>query len=79
MAIDQEEIDEARQQIVDDVAAGIQQVTADGTSVLQSDPMRRLDVLERLERRNSASDGTWGIRTKILLPPGGGGGPSPIS
>jgi hypothetical protein len=73
MAIDDETIDDIEQAVAEDIESGIQSTTADGTTVVASDPIRRLDALERLERRNAANTNFFGMRPRLLIPPGGGG------
>jgi hypothetical protein len=72
-----EEIDDAIDQVTTDVTDGIANTTVDGMAVTQMDPMRRLDVVERIERRNAAQSGNLVAKimrnTVRIVPPGGSG------
>lgn len=65
-------VDEITDSIAQDVNLGVQEVIVDGTTTRASDPMRRLDVAERIERRAAANSRTAGLRFKRLIPPGCG-------
>lgn len=67
----EEEIAEVEAQIVEDVEGGIQSTTVDGMSVQVSDPLRRLEALDKI-KRNRVSDPFATLRHKKLVSGGGG-------
>jgi len=52
--------------------AGIQNVSVDGLSVSQMDPMKQLDVADRLRRRCVSNPFATLRHTRIISPGGGG-------
>lgn len=73
MATD-EELDDLEEAILNDAEEGIAQTTSDGVSVTAMSLKDRLDLLERLERRQaqSAGNANFGLRFTKLKPPGCG-------
>ena len=62
---------------VETATAGVQSFSSDGVSAVAMDPMKQLDVIERVERRNIASAGNIISRlirsSSRIISPGGGG------
>lgn len=65
------EITEVESQIVEDVEGGIQSTTVDGMTVQISDPLRRLEALDKL-KRNRVSNPFATLRHQKIVSPGGG-------
>lgn len=59
-----------RDAVATDAEAGIQSVAADGTQVTAQDPMKRLDVADRLDGRTAAELPARGLRFTKLRSPG---------
>jgi hypothetical protein len=55
-----------------DVADGVQSVSADGVTVVAMDPIKRLDVADRLAQRSSSSKKHLGMAFRTLTPGGCG-------
>jgi hypothetical protein len=70
----QEQIDSLEQAIIEDVTGGIASVNVDGMTVVQQNPEKRVEVLERLRREQAAVTTGFGLRTQRLNSPGGWGG-----
>ncbi len=62
-----DEIQDARDQVGADVTSGLDSVNVDGMNVSMTDPMKRLDVLDRIEARKAARCGVLPIGiTKVI-------------
>ena len=71
-----DELDDAFDELLDDVAEGVSELELDGKRRKNQDPEARLNVMERLERREAADGAAaqphFGLRFTKLIPPGGG-------
>lgn len=78
MAATDDELEAIEDTVIDTVTAGVTSVSSDGFSASAMDPMKQLDVIERLENRTAVQSGNIVSRllrnTVKLVSPGGGGG-----
>ena len=56
--------------VAEDAESGIASVTVEGETVTMADPMKRLDVADRLRRTNAAAQPHFGLRNTRLIGPG---------
>jgi len=57
---------------VETATAGVQSFSSDGVSAVAMDPMKQLDVIERVERR-AVTNPFATMRHQRIISPGGGG------
>jgi hypothetical protein len=64
--------DDIADSVAEDVAAGVAQFSTGDTSVSAMDPMKRLDIADRIKRNAAAANGVGNIlgNTRRLISPG---------
>lgn len=63
--------DEVTDAVLIDAETGIQETIVDGTTVRAMDPIKRLDVLDRIDRRTASTKKHGGLRFSQFVPGGG--------
>jgi hypothetical protein len=64
-----EEADEIEEAVIADAVEGIQSATVDGMTVSMQDPMKRLDVVDRLRTSTASTQSHFGLRHTRLIGP----------
>lgn len=64
--------DAIEQQVAEDVTAGVQSFSDGTNNVSAMDPDKRLNVADRLRRRQANKNASFGMRTTKLNGPAGG-------